>query len=596
MSNVYETFVAAGFSTFYEYLFANIFEPNYQIMDVFTVDVLFKALEIDSYPSTTAMIKTDEDDINQMASSKFCFLLTMYESVIGTESFRTKSNRLMQHLAFHSITIDQFYEHFFGDDEEELNWKEIFKTWIEHAGYPVINVEMNELSEDTYLLSQNSFVININETELDDSKAWLIPITFLRYDDLNDLRFILFTSKNLIINSSNLILFTPGYFRVNYDYNLWKKLANILNSVNYIKVPVLCRAKLVDDSLNLALAGKLSYEITFEILSYLAQETDPIPWKSALEGLQYLDMILSTDSTLYEKFKIFILKIVEPIFIMYGTNTNVIESLFDNELREISIYWMCKMSDTSCLKFTKFHFEMFQQDPYSIDLDLLFSVTCNAIRYSNIDTFNQLLELISIYQGDRKSLIKSLSCTEDLESFIRLATLFLENNYFTTRDKKILFTNAMKNYKYGVLFGYKVTDSSLLKISNSELNFVLNTMSKRIWNESYQKKFKDLLNSLRTSGRITQDRVDVFTKIGWNNLVWIENNRDVIWEWLSDNFREPTIATTPTEFISTSSTDAAESTTANKANLIKIKKICVSVVLVTTVLMTFESDYILNSY
>lgn len=55
---------------------------------------------------------------------------------------------------------------------------------------------------------------------------------------------------------------------------------------------VINRAQLIDDAFNLARADYLSYSILFNLTRYLRNESEYIPWKSAANGIKFLDAML----------------------------------------------------------------------------------------------------------------------------------------------------------------------------------------------------------------------------------------------------------------------------------------------------------------
>lgn len=76
-----------------------------------------------------------------------------------------------------------------------------------------------------------------------------------------------------------------------------------LNKQNFKDISTINRAQLIDDALNLARAGKLDYNIAFDVTSYLAHETEYLPWKAAFNALNYLDdMLIKTQG--YDKFRV----------------------------------------------------------------------------------------------------------------------------------------------------------------------------------------------------------------------------------------------------------------------------------------------------
>jgi aminopeptidase N len=63
------------------------------------------------------------------------------------------------------------------------------------------------------------------------------------------------------------------------------------------------RAQLLDDSLNLARAGKLEYPLALQVTLYLQHDHDYIPWAAALNAFSFLDRRLTNDQG-HEDFKV----------------------------------------------------------------------------------------------------------------------------------------------------------------------------------------------------------------------------------------------------------------------------------------------------
>ena len=82
-----------------------------------------------------------------------------------------------------------------------------------------------------------------------------------------------------------------GYYRVNYDETNWLLLAKQLQE-DHSAIAVLNRAQILDDCMNIARAGSLSYKVALELTRYLRNEREYAPWKSALEAFNYLDRML----------------------------------------------------------------------------------------------------------------------------------------------------------------------------------------------------------------------------------------------------------------------------------------------------------------
>lgn len=79
-----------------------------------------------------------------------------------------------------------------------------------------------------------------------------------------------------------------GFYRVNYDTESWLRIISALNSASFEKIHVINRAAIIDDLLNLARANLLDYNIAFEGLQYLKNETSYLPFKAAFTNFDYL--------------------------------------------------------------------------------------------------------------------------------------------------------------------------------------------------------------------------------------------------------------------------------------------------------------------
>ena len=61
---------------------------------------------------------------------------------------------------------------------------------------------------------------------------------------------------------------------------------------NHSDISVRNRAQLLDDSFNLALAGKIPYKYAMDLSAYLEHERAYVPWRAVLTELDYIDIML----------------------------------------------------------------------------------------------------------------------------------------------------------------------------------------------------------------------------------------------------------------------------------------------------------------
>jgi aminopeptidase N len=74
-----------------------------------------------------------------------------------------------------------------------------------------------------------------------------------------------------------------------YDEVNYQLLNQYLNSFGHINIHPLNKAQLLDDSLSLARVGLLNYSTALDLTTYLAAETDFIPWVSFFRALTFLN-------------------------------------------------------------------------------------------------------------------------------------------------------------------------------------------------------------------------------------------------------------------------------------------------------------------
>lgn len=92
----------------------------------------------------------------------------------------------------------------------------------------------------------------------------------------------------------------PGYYRVNYDDELWTSITEALLTENFGGIPDVNRAQIIDDVFSLAKVDKVSYSKVFEIVQFLKGDSSYITWYPAFTGFNYLFRRLGFESVIGE--------------------------------------------------------------------------------------------------------------------------------------------------------------------------------------------------------------------------------------------------------------------------------------------------------
>jgi aminopeptidase N len=94
-----------------------------------------------------------------------------------------------------------------------------------------------------------------------------------------------------------------GYYRVNYDPQLWQLIIAELVEGNYTNIHVLNRAQLIDDIYTFARVNLVPYSTVFELMEYLSKELDYAPWAPANRALNTIDRQMASLES-YDQFKV----------------------------------------------------------------------------------------------------------------------------------------------------------------------------------------------------------------------------------------------------------------------------------------------------
>lgn len=135
-----------------------------------------------------------------------------------------------------------------------------------------------------------------------------------------------------------------------------------LNGENYKDIPTINRGQLIDDALNLARAGRLDYNTALDITSYLAQETEYVPWKSALTAISYLDNMLSKYQG-YDRFRVYILKLLDNVYKKVGFKDTPGDQQLTVFTRIDVLSWACTFSHDDCVRNAAAQFQNWRNQP-----------------------------------------------------------------------------------------------------------------------------------------------------------------------------------------------------------------------------------------
>ncbi|XP_072551486.1 alanyl (membrane) aminopeptidase-like b isoform X2 [Salminus brasiliensis] len=435
--------LSEGFATYISYLGVDKVQPDWNMEDLIVLKEVQPAMEVDSlnssHPlsSTEAEIQTPSeitDLFDSISYSKGAAVLRMLCTHIGETAFFQGLKLYLEKYQYQNAQTTDLWKCM--EETSGENVASIMKGWTEQVGFPVIsiNTSTGEISQQQFLLNQT----------VDYGLEWQVPIRFMKspnFDVEKDLlkekgpverpAYDLKPDEWLLANIN-----CTGYYRVNYDEENWNKLIKQLETRHDV-IPLISRGQLIDDAFNLARAKYINVTLALNTTKYLINETEYIPWESALNNLQFF-ILMFDRSEVYGPMQKYLRKQVGPLydyFQNYTDNATVPEKHSDqfNQINAISV--ACSNDVQECTEMATKLFNEWKNGTNRIPPNLKSNIYCSAIASGDEDdwdfAWNQYETATIATEKDK--LRYALSCTKK----IWLLNRYLEYTLEPTKIRKM---------------------------------------------------------------------------------------------------------------------------------------------------------------
>ncbi|KAL0133266.1 hypothetical protein PUN28_000801 [Cardiocondyla obscurior] len=457
-----------GFASYMEYMGTNAVEPSWKVMEQFVIG-LQTAFHLDAMDSTHPIYAEvdNPDEIDEIfdviSYQKGASIIRMMQHFLTTTVFKKGLSNYLNQKAYKNADQDDLWNALTKQAqmdkvlEPNVTVKDIMNTWTLQAGYPLVTVTRN-YNNSIINVTQERLLLESNDTISDLKSLWWIPITYTSKKQLNfnntrpikwmkAERSISFNDTN--VSPSEWVIFNvqeTGYYRVNYDMANWKMIIKQLNEQNFKDIATINRAQLIDDSSNLAKAGKLNYTVAFDIMSYLVHEVEFLPWSVALEALEFFNKILIKTQS-YDKFRLLTLKLLDNIYKQVGFIDNVTDPHLKVLTRVEILVWACYFEHEDCVMNAVQQFKQWQNtsnpdihNPISPNLRSI--VYCTAIRMGGQSEWEFAWQrYLNANVGSEKNVIlETLTCTREIWLLNRMLNwAFTENSGIRKQDAVYVF-------------------------------------------------------------------------------------------------------------------------------------------------------------
>ncbi|RLU27565.1 hypothetical protein DMN91_001369 [Ooceraea biroi] len=521
--------LSEAFARFFQYFGTAQIEVDWNMEEQFVVEQHQAALVTDSLKSSRPLTRevSSQSEIGTMGDSityaKGASVVRMMDLTFGVDLFKNALRAYLQNNkqtglgnpdALWKAIQDQI------DQAENVTLKApvstIMDTWTTQPGYPIVSVTVNKgvlhVTQERFLL--RNFFLDESPT----NATWWVPLTWTTQSDpnFNDTspKYWLSTEKDSVdikVNSKDWIIFnvqSSGFYRVRYDLNGWKRIFKILNSNKFNEIHVLNRASIVDDLLNLGRAGYEDYQTVLDGLTYLKQETNYLPFKAALNGLDYMNKRFMGREKHY-LLKKYILSLIDDRRKTLGYEDREDDDRLTILLRHELNKWACNLDDESCIITYMDKFKKWKADAsVPIKPNERPTAYCVAIRHGTSEDWDFLWEKYfnSNYAADQTVILRALGCTLDtkiMERYLWFAISDYESWRIRKQDSTSVFSAVYNSGLVGAEYILEFVEKyyeDMEKYYNGQdtIATILNGASQRFSTPQLVEKFQKFLERHKT--------------------------------------------------------------------------------------------------
>ncbi|XP_059170274.1 glutamyl aminopeptidase-like [Physella acuta] len=546
-----------GFASFMEYLGVDGRETEWKIMDkILTMDV-FPVMKEDSQLSSHPIV-VDVMSPSQVTSvfdsisySKGMAVIRMLEAIMGkSKFFEGIALYLKRHKWGNAVTQDLWRALSEVDGTRDVS--HIMDTWTIQDGFPYINITiLTSASGGTTLRAQQKRFMSNPGTQVNVDASplrykWYVALDYLlasggngtRVMDMGDIEW----SEPLDLNQASWVKFNhgqTGFYIVLYPDGMWRNFSNYLLHTAYTDwlLSSSDRAGLLNDAFMLADAGMTSYEIPLEMMSYLAEERDFVPWYAAIiGGVSYINNMLEVDPQ-FPVWRKFLSARIRPVIERLGYLD--IGSNQERNLRATLLNQACRMQDPPTVSNINSQFRDWLDRNVSISANLK-SVVYNY-GMANAGTDEDWHHVWTRYltepsPQEKEKLAASLSQTPKLHLIARLLDKAKSQDGIKTQDFFTLVNNIASNTAAeGMLWDWvrENYDSFIDRFTIADRNFGrMAYLVVRFYNTRFKlQQVKDFFALYPNAGAGQRYRKMAIESIE-KNIFWMENYKPVIVEWL----------------------------------------------------------------
>ncbi|XP_056110997.1 alanyl (membrane) aminopeptidase-like b [Rhinichthys klamathensis goyatoka] len=416
-----------------------------EIQSAFQVDSLNSSHPLSLYENDIQTFSEIIELFDDVTYSKGAAVLRMLSSFMTEIAFMRGVKMYLNNFQYNNTVYSDLLECL--QKETNLDLEGFMSTWIEQVGYPVITIitQTGETSQEQFLLKPG----------VGHNIPWQVQITYIKSDDPGLKKDLLkvngpvrrphFQLKDQWVLAN---INCTGFYRVNYDEENWNKLQMQLEKNHHI-IPLINRGQLIDDAFNLARAHRLDVNIPLNLTKFLVNDTEYIPWESALKNLDHF-ILMFDRSEVYGAITKYLRKQITGLyehFEGYTNNGTIPEDYTDqhNQVNAISV--ACTHGLPDCIEMATSLFMDYKNGTNLIHPNLRRAIYCSAIAAGDEDDWEFVWEEYqrTTVAAEKDKLRYALSCTKEIWLLNRYLEYTLDPSKIRNMDMVSTINYIAKN-------------------------------------------------------------------------------------------------------------------------------------------------------
>ncbi|XP_015117204.1 endoplasmic reticulum aminopeptidase 2 [Diachasma alloeum] len=544
-----------GAASFFEYTGVNNVSPEWSTMDQFVLDKTQVGLGLDalatSHPISVPVKDPAEIEaiFDSISYAKGASIFNMLEGFLGEDILRSGLNEYLNVHAFGNADTNDLWAVFTKHANNTFDVKAIMDTWTQQTGFPLIMI-----SREGKLItaSQKRFLLYPldNQTETTQSKSsfnykWYVPLTYYTdkepqrvytvWMNMSDVTFEIPENAEFIKFNMN----QSGFYRVLYPDEMWTAIIKTLMT-NHRKFTPIDRANLIDDAFTLCEAGEINATIPLRLSLYLMNESDYVPWATALGYLHSWKQRLG-ESSGYKRYTAFLKKLLGPIskYVGWKDDGDHLTKL----LRIAVLQSAVELQLEDVVKPAKNLFEDWMLRGKKIPPNIRDVVYVAGIRFGTEKEWRHCWEVYKNTQipSEKRIILQALGATTDPWLLQRYLLKSLDRDNVKSQDVETVIAAVARNPE-GQYIAWRHVKAywpqlhALFGNGSVGLGPLISSVISDFFTEYDHQEVTEFFKDVDVgSGARTLEQSLETIKL---NIRWVANNADDVDSWLIDNFKE----------------------------------------------------------